>query len=437
MNMKNRLLRFKAFLLKLLDPREWTILLSTLLISGLLVSSIFIFKPDSDEFDPDDIPFERIGYDVFAKTSGGEIRNIFNTSYEIRYQKVYPESFAEMARGIYVDNVPFIHKVADCHYAYRLDENDVSSPIINNLYMVNESYGSDTWLKIPDHLYFLLKRGLELTIATDFKLNIFVGEVVNFWEDIIENSSDYINRDPYYNSDQVLLLERLTGYIPMNQQEVDETLELKTVGDDHYVRFNSFNGAPHGDLSITLAGIAKGYANDVLTPLLNENELEHGFIYGGASSISTLGSKYSGAPWQWQLVGPSEDAPYAFNINRGGQYSFSTSGGYMGVNIPTEDGYILRHHIVNPQTGYPAEQQLQINLISADLPSYLLDAYSTALMNMTIEEGLELKTSINNQGKELEIAWINIINNDNVEVNYTSGYAQYITELDNLIYHVV
>ncbi|HPM07803.1 MAG TPA: hypothetical protein PLL60_03345, partial [Bacilli bacterium] len=85
--MKNRLLRFKAFLLKLLDPREWTILLSTLLISGLLVSSIFIFKPDSDEFDPDDIPFERIGYDVFAKTSGGEIRNIFNTSYEIRYQK--------------------------------------------------------------------------------------------------------------------------------------------------------------------------------------------------------------------------------------------------------------------------------------------------------------------------------------------------------------
>ena len=99
--MKNKLSSLKAFLLKLLDPREWTILLSTLLISGLLVSSIFLLKPDSHEFDPDDIPFERIGYDVFAKTSGGDIRNLFNTSYEIRYQKVYPESFAEMARGIY------------------------------------------------------------------------------------------------------------------------------------------------------------------------------------------------------------------------------------------------------------------------------------------------------------------------------------------------
>jgi len=223
----------------------------------------------------------------------------------------------------------------------------------------------------------------------------------------------------------------------MNQQEVDETLELKTVGDDHYVRFNSFNGAPHGDLSITLAGIAKGYANDVLTPLLNEKELEHGFIYGGASSISTLGSKYSGNPWQWQLEGPTQATPYAFYITRGGQYSFSTSGGYMGINIPSDDGYIRRHHIVNPETGYPAEQQLQINIISADLPSDMLDAFSTALMNMTIEEGLELKASINNQGKELEIAWINIIDNGDVEVKYTSGYQQYLTELDNLIYHVV
>ena len=435
--MKNKLSSLKAFLLKLLDPREWTILLSTLLISGLLVSSIFLFKPDSHEFDPDDIPFERIGYDVFAKTSGGDIRNLFNTSYEIRYQKVYPESFAEMARGIYVDNVPFIHKVADCHYMYRLDENDVSSPIINNLFVVNDSYGSEEWLQIPSHLYFLLERGLELTIATDFKFNIFVGEIVNFWEDILENSYDYLNRDPYYNPDQADLLERLTSYIPMNQQEVDDTLELKMVGDDHYVRFNSFKGAPHGDLAITLAGIAKGYANDILAPLLKENELEHGFIYGGSSSISTLGSKYSGNPWQWQLEGPTEAAPYAFYINRNGQYSFSTSGGYQGVYIPIDDGYLLRHHIVNPETGYPAKQQLEINIISADLPSYMLDAYSTALMNMTIEEGLALKASINNQGRELEIAWINIIDNGRVEVNYTSGYQQYITELDNLLYHIV
>ena len=58
-------------------------------------------------------------------------------------------------------------------------------------------------------------------------------------------------------------------------------------------------------------------------------------------------------------------------------------------------------------------------------------------MSMTIEEGLQLKASINNQGKELEIAWINITDNDDVEVKYTSGYQQYITQLDNLIYIVV
>ncbi len=435
--MKDKVSRINAFLLKMLDPHEWIILLSTLLISGLLVSSIFWIKPQNTEFDPDSIPLERIGYDVFAKTYNGEIRNIFNTSYEIRYQKVYPESFAEMARDIYVDNVPFIHKLADRHYMYRLDEDDVSSPVINNLYMVNEAYDTDTWLQIPDHLYFLLERGLELTIASHFKFNIFVGEVVDFWEDVIENSDDYLNRDPIYNSEQSDLLNRLTSYIPMNQQEVDDTLELKIVDDDYYVRFNRFNDAPRGDLSLTLAGIAKGYANDLLAPLLTENELEHGFIYGGASSISTLGSTFSTSPWQWQLEGPTPSTPYAFYIKRGGQYSFSTSGGYQGINIPIDDGYVLRHHIVDPTTGYPSTQQLQINLMSADLSSSILDAYSTALMSMTIEEGLELKTSINNQGKELEIAWINIIDNDNVEVNYTSGYAQYITELDNLIYHVV
>ena len=233
------------------------------------------------------------------------------------------------------------------------------------------------------------------------------------------------------------MLARLTSYVPMNQQQAEETLELKIENHDYYVRFNQFNDAPHGDLSLTLAGIAKGYANDILTPLLIENELEHGFIYGGGSSISTLGSKYSSNLWKWQLEGPNEATPYAFYINRGGQYSFSTSGGYMGINIPTNDGSLRRHHIVNPETGYPADQQLQINVISADLPSDRLDALSTALMNMTIEEGLQLKTSVNNEGQELEVAWINIIDNGDVEVKYTSGYQQYLTELENLIYHVV
>ena len=435
--MNNKASQIRDFLLKLLNPREWVILLSTLLISGLLISSIFLVKPDNNEFDRDNIPLERIGYDVFAKTSSGEIRNLFNTSYEIRYQKVYPNSFAAMARDIYVDNVPLIHKVADRNFTYRLDENDDSSELINNLYMVNEAYDSNEWIQIPDHLYFLLEQGLELTIATDFKFNIFVGEVVDFWEDVIANSADYINRDPYYNPDQAALLERLTSYIPMNEQEVNDTLELQMIGTDCFVRFNRFNAAPHGDLSITLAGIAKGYANDVLAPLLIENELEHGFIYGGGSSISTLGNKFSGNPWQWQLEGPTETTPYAFNINRGGQYSFSTSGGYLGAKIPSDDGFLLRHHIVDPATGYPSEQQLEINVISADLPSYMLDAFSTALMSMTIEEGLQLKASINNQGKELEIAWINITDNDDVEAKYTSGYQQYITQLDNLIYTLV
>jgi thiamine biosynthesis lipoprotein ApbE len=437
MNMKNKLAQIKTFLLKLLDAREWIILLSTFALSGLLISSIFWIDFDNNEFDPDNIPFQRIGYDVFAKTTNNDIRNIFNTSYEIRYQKVYPESFAEMARDIYVNNILFIHKLADRHYMYRLDENDISSPIINNLYMVNEAYDSGTWMQIPNHLYYLLERGLKLTIDTDFKFNIFVGEVVAFWEDILENSDDYLNRDPYYNHDQADLLARLTSYVPMNQQQAEETLQLKTEDNDYYVRFNQFNGAPHGDLSLTLAGIAKGYANDVLAPLLIENELEHGFIYGGGSSVTTLGNKYSGNHWHWQMEGPTKDAPYAFNIDRKGQYSFSTSGGYMGFKMPITDGSILRHHIVNPTTGYPAEQQLQINVISADLPSDMLDAFSTALMNMTIEEGLELKATINNQEKELEIAWININNNSDVEVKYTSGYQQYITELDSLSYHVV
>jgi thiamine biosynthesis lipoprotein ApbE len=436
--MKKDMLKIKTFLLKLLSPREWVILFSTFAISGLLISSIFWLKLDDNDFDPDNIELQCVGYDVYVKTTTGDIRNIFNTSYEIRYQKVYPESFYDDVKNIYVENIPIIHKVADRHYMYRDVENDNSSPIINNLYKVNESYDTNTWIQIPYHLYFLLERGIELTIATDFKFNIFVGEVVSFWEDVIENIRDYQNPDdPYYNNDQANLVNRLTSYIPTTEQQINETLQLNTINDDYYVRFNRFNDAPHGDLSITLAGIAKGYGNDVLTPLLLENELEHGFIFGGASSISTLGNKFSGNPWQWRLEGPTLNTPYAFYIDRSDQYSFSTSGGYMGRNILIDDGFVLRHHIINPETGYPSDHQLQINVMSKDLPSYALDAISTALMNMTIEEGLQLKTSLNDQGNELEIAWINIIDNGQVAVDYTAGYQQYITELDDLIYNIV
>ena len=115
-------------------------------------------------------------------------------------------------------------------------------------------------------------------------------------------------------------------------------------------------------MKVDLGAIAKGYAADEVARVLSEHGVEHAIINLGGNII-VMGENPKGTPWKIGVQDP-----------------FSSRGGYMGVvsardkTIVTsgiyeryleQDGEVY-HHILDPETGYPAETGLAAVSIITD-----------------------------------------------------------------------
>jgi thiamine biosynthesis lipoprotein ApbE len=243
----------------------------------------------------------------------------------------------------------------------------------------------------------------------------------------------YTQLDPAYNPLQRLSLESRMQYVPLNDQDVDQVLELKIEDGQAFVRFNAFRQSPTGSIKITLGGIAKGFANDIIADQLSAQALTRGYISNGTSSITTLGPRYGNVPYRWQVTSPHPSAEYAFTIEKPGRHSLSTSGAYAGFRMPLGSARVLRHHIIDPRTGYPSTQAIELNVISSSYPAGRLDALSTAMMTMDKSTAMQYRAEIIRSGHDFEIAWIEV-NNDQVLVTYSPGYEEIITKEEGVTY---
>jgi hypothetical protein len=276
----------------ILNPREWTITIVSVILSTTIATSVFWLDKD----DPNaQMPFESIGYSLKVKTETGVNQLPFHTYYQLFYEKVNSVDERASARQIFEQMVPPLHKVSDRSNRYLLDDDDPSLGRITTIRDVNESLGSGQWIEVPEPLYELLQIGKQLTIATDSNFNMFIGKPADYWKDLIEDdafSYDYELLDPYYNASERAYLETIMSYVPITEAEVEATLELKTEAERYYAKLNSFNGALVGDMELTMGGLAKGYANDVEVIGEAPHPEGRGFIKGVQSSISTLGNRY-------------------------------------------------------------------------------------------------------------------------------------------------
>jgi hypothetical protein len=421
----------------ILNPREWTITIVSVILSTTIATSVFWLDKD----DPNaQMPFESIGYSLKVKTETGVNQLPFHTYYQLFYEKVNSVDERASARQIFEQMVPPLHKVSDRSNRYLLDDDDPSLGRITTIRDVNESLGSGQWIEVPEPLYELLQIGKQLTIATDSNFNMFIGKPADYWKDLIEDdafSYDYELLDPYYNDSERAYLETIMSYVPITEAEVEATLELKIEAERYYAKLNSFNGALVGDMELTMGGLAKGYANDVISTTLAEQELVRGFINGGQSSISTLGNRYGNIAWPLTMASPLYGTSSSFTISRPGRFSVSTSGGYEGKPIMIDEQVVWRHHIIDPWTGYPSSESLLVNVMSQDLSSATLDALSTALMNLTIEEGMALRDTFIANGQELEIAWVEITATSKLNISYSRGFDPFMQRNPENFYNII
>jgi len=188
-------------------------------------------------------------------------------------------------------------------------------------------------------------------------------------------------------------------------------------------------------MMIDLGSIVKGYAADKISEYLKSININNCLIDVGGN-IVTMG-KNIGTSKEWKT---GVLMPYTYNTEIGyiiandKKESFVTSGIYeryiVEKNIKTNEE-IMYHHILNPNTGYPENNDLlSVTIICEN--SILADAYSTAVFLMGSKQGIEfinnndqLEAIFITKDKEVKVSEnLNerfVINND----IYNQGYSFY------------
>ena len=411
--------------------KERLVLVISTLLSALILSTLLWVRP----IDQGVNPYQLLAYNIDVRDQNQTKLDPFYTIFFANYEAKAPLEEKEEVSRILTEEVQRLHPYADRHHDFI----DSELQTIQNLKVLNASMGSDQWIPIDDVFYDLLSEAKLMTGFTNGAFNMFMGAISDYWDDLLDNPYYrlfYRELDPAYQPLQRLALEHLLQFVPMSSEAINETLELKIEAGQAFAKFNGYQGAQTGELKITLGAIAKGFANDVMANRLEDLGYTRGYISNGTSSITTLGQRYGNTPYRWQVASPHPSAEFAFSIEKAGRHSLSTSGAYNGFSMPLGSEKILRHHIIDPQTGYPSKPAIELNVISQTYPAGRLDALSTAMMTMTKSEALVLRSEIIEQGYDLEMAWVEV-NDDQVEVYYSQGYEQMLIQDNNVIYKVL
>jgi len=123
---------------------------------------------------------------------------------------------------------------------------------------------------------------------------------------------------------------------------------------------------------LDFGGIAKGYAIDRGIAVLRQHGIDHAIINAGGD-LRLIGQHHH-HPWRIGIRHPRKPGDVLVKLELSGDKSIVTSGDYE--RFFTYNGKRF-HHILNPQTGWPAMQNQSTTVIA---PSAMLaDAWSTAL----------------------------------------------------------
>ena len=198
----------------------------------------------------------------------------------------------------------------------------------------------------------LIEKAMDVTQKTNGAFDVTVAPLVNLWQASEER-----------------------GTLP-TEQELQAALTL--VGTSHLNLKDNTLAKIEKDVQIDLGGIGKGAAISALISYLESCYGVHGGLVSFGSNVAVFGSKPDGKPYRIALKNPKAESGYAGVLNLKAGQILSVSGDYERYYTVNGEKY---HHILNPETGYPAVSGLcSVAVICSD--GALADALSTALFVM-------------------------------------------------------
>lgn len=248
---------------------------------------------------------------------------------------------AEAAVGAAVEKVQQLEKA--------LSAVDESSEVAK----INE--GSGSAVAVSDETFAIVEKAMAVAQETDGAFDITVYPAVRAWGFTTES------------------------YHVPDQSTIDSLLPL--VGPEH-VQLDAASDSVRltKGTQIDLGGIAKGYAGREAANLMREMGIKSALLNMGGN-VQTIGSKTDGSPWRVAIRDPENEAEYAGYVDVADK-AVVTSGGYE--RFFEENGHTY-HHIIDPATGYPADNGILSTTVVGD-DGELCDAYSTTLFVMGPEK---------------------------------------------------
>ena len=368
-------------------------------------------------------------YVPYKKNDKGEIVPLkefvypFNTSINLTvFYEEGTEEPVEIAEKFEKDMMRY-HVLFDRHYYYKENGKD---DVINNVRVINESYGTNEPIKVDKELFDILVKSKKMMEISEGKFNITIGNLSSLWDEYIDRASALFDRDDEYvnlsvKNQKIIYVDPDPAAVELARQsvltveELNESLVLdeknSTVTFKAVPRLEELNLTP----SITLGGIGKGEATELFSK--SEMAKKHcARINSGTSSIKFTNQRIDGGKWgisfsnpvyyeKHLAVGMIEDIklnPVEYRIEKDGSFGLSTSGYYQQYYFDKETG-LRRHHIINPETGY-SNYYTNLDTYEGSFDAITLlmddaglsDMYTTALMNTrSIEEAETLLKELN------------------------------------------
>lgn len=248
-----------------------------------------------------------------------------------------------------------------CESILKDIDNKMSSQITSSeISKINNKAGDD-YVKVSDDTYYVIKESIIFSSMSNDTFDISVGPIVDLWAIGTENAKVPTKKEikdklPLVNYKDILL----------NDNSKSVKLAKK-------------------DMKIDLGGIAKGYAADKIYEYLKEEKLESALINLGGN-IYVLGSKENNQPFSIGVQDPTKPRGNSIGNIKVSNKSVVTSGIYERY---LEKNNKIYHHMLDPHTGYPFDNNLSSVTIVSD-KSIICDALSTTTFGLGVEKGLKL-----------------------------------------------
>lgn len=292
---------------------------------------------------------------TYTNTAMGTVVTVFLwTDDEAKAAKAADDVFAEMRR---LDGV----------MTTWTDTSEVSQ--------VNLAAGKKP-VKVSDETYGVIERAVDISKRSNGIFDITVGAFKGLWK--FDQDMDYTLPDP---ADVKKRLANI-GWKHLKLDKKAKTVFLDKAG-----------------MSITLGGIAKGYAVDKCVELLYKEGFTNFMVQAGGDMF--VAGKKGTEPWVVGIRDPRGPDGTMFAVAPIENHSFSTSGDYERGFVNPKDG-IRYHHILDPRNGFPAHASRSVTVRAKD--AYTADAWSKVLFILGPAKSLELIAK--EKLTDFEVVWV-------------------------------